>query len=159
MAQAEGTADNQLKGNHMRVAEILKRKGTKTATVAPTDTVGTAVDILRELGFGALVVSEDGRSIGGIISERDVVRALGITENLLDLPVSTIMTEKVFTCSPTDRIDSLMAMMTEKRIRHLPVNVDGVLSGLISIGDVVKYRVSELEDETQVMHEYIHHGR
>lgn len=143
----------------MRVAEILEHKGTKTVTVSHTDTVGTAVDILREHGFGALVVSSDGKAIEGIISERDVVRALGLVDGLLDLPVSEIMTERVFTCSPGDRIDGLMAMMTEKRIRHLPVDVNGVLSGLVSIGDVVKYRVSELEDETQVMQEYIHHGR
>ncbi len=143
----------------MRVAEILKQKGTKTATVKPTDTVGLAVDILREHGFGALVVSENGRTIDGIISERDVVRALGLRADLLDMAVSEIMTEKVFTCSPADQVDGLMSMMTEKRIRHLPVNVDGVLSGLISIGDVVKYRVSELEGETQLMQEYIHHGR
>ncbi len=143
----------------MRVAEILERKGTKTVTVAKTDTVGRAVEVLREHGFGALVVSSDGKKIEGIISERDVVRALGLREDLLDLPVSEIMTEKVFTCTRSDRIDSLMSMMTDKRIRHLPVEVDGVLSGLVSIGDVVKHRVSELEDETQVMQDYIHHGR
>ena len=143
----------------MRVTEILDRKGTKTVTVAKTDTVGRAVEVLREHGFGALVVSSDGKKIEGIISERDVVRALGLREDLLDLPVSEIMTEKVFTCTRSDRIDSLMSMMTDKRIRHLPVEVDGVLSGLVSIGDVVKHRVSELEQETQVMQDYIHHGR
>lgn len=143
----------------MRVAEILDQKGSKTVTVRHTDTVATAVDILREHGFGALVVSSDGKKIEGIVSERDVVRALGLIEDLLDEPVSTIMTERVYTCSPGDRVEGLMAMMTEKRIRHLPVDVDGVLSGLISIGDVVKYRVSELENETQAMQDYIHHGR
>ncbi|MGI9598748.1 MAG: CBS domain-containing protein [Acidimicrobiales bacterium] len=143
----------------MRVAEILRRKGTHTETVARSDTVGRAVEILREHGFGALVVSDDGQSIDGIISERDVVRALGLRADLLDIPVSEIMTEKVFTCTPADQIEDLMSMMTEKRIRHLPVSVDGVLSGLVSIGDVVKYRVSELEDETHVMQEYIQHGR
>lgn len=143
----------------MRVAEILERKGTKTVTVTRTDTVGRAVEILREHGFGALVVSSDGRKIEGIVSERDVVRALGVRDNLLDTPVSEIMTEHVITCTPSDRIDHLMSMMTEKRIRHLPVDVDGALSGLVSIGDVVKYRVSELEDETEVIHNYIQHGR
>ncbi len=143
----------------MRVSDILGRKGTKTATVKPTDTVGRAVEILREHGFGALVVSDNGRSIDGIVSERDIVRALGVTEGLLELPVADIMTRKVFTCAPNDLIDGLMNMMTEKRIRHLPVDIDGELSGLVSIGDVVKHRVSELEDEKQVMHEYIHHGR
>lgn len=143
----------------MRVAEILERKGNKTVTIRQTDSVSRAVEILREHGFGALVISSDGAAIEGIISERDVVRALGLRDDLLDLPVSEIMTKKVYTCSPGDRLDGLMSMMTERRIRHLPVEVDGVLSGLISIGDVVKYRVIELEDETQVMQDYIHHGR
>lgn len=143
----------------MRVAEILERKGTKTVTVAKTDTVGRAVDVLREHGFGALVVSSDGSQIEGIISERDIVRALGLHPDVMVIPVSEIMTEHVFTCGPDDQVDSLMSMMTDKRIRHLPVEVSGVLSGLISIGDVVKHRVSELEDETRLMQDYIHHGR
>jgi CBS domain-containing protein len=143
----------------MRVAEILEQKGNKTMTVAQTDSVGTAVEVLREHGFGALVVSSNGEQIEGIISERDIVRALGQRADLLDIPVSEIMTEKVFTCAPTDHIDGLMAMMTEKRIRHLPVQISGRLSGLISIGDVVKHRVSELEAETRLVQEYINHGR
>ena len=143
----------------MRVSEILQDKGTKTVTVAKDETVGDAVERLREHGFGALVVSTDGRRIEGIVSERDVVRALGIEAELLARPVSDIMTERVITCGMHDQVETLMAKMTEKRIRHLPVEVDGVLSGLISIGDVVKYRVSELEGETRAMQEYIHHGR
>jgi CBS domain-containing protein len=143
----------------MRVANILDRKGSDTATVASTDTVGRAVELLRERGFGALVVSDGDESIDGIISERDIVRALGLRSDLLDIPVADIMTKEVFTCAPADQIEGLMSMMTDKRIRHLPVSVDGRLTGLISIGDVVKYRVSELEDETQAMQEYIHHGR
>jgi CBS domain-containing protein len=143
----------------MRVAEILEHKGTKTVTVAKTDSVSRAVEVLREHGFGALVVSSDGQRIEGIVSERDIVRALGLRDDLLDMPVSEIMTEHVFTCSPADQVDGLMSMMTDKRIRHLPVEVNGMLSGLISIGDVVKHRVSELEDETRLMQDYIHHGR
>ena len=143
----------------MRVADILRRKGTKTVTVRHDDSVARAVEILRDEGFGALVVSSDGTAIEGIVSERDVVRALGLRPDLLDLPVSEIMTAKVFTCVPDDKVDELMSMMTEKRIRHLPVEVDGKLSGLVSIGDVVKHRVTELENETQAMQEYIHHGR
>lgn len=143
----------------MRVAEILERKGSKTVTIAPTDSVNRAVETLREHRFGALVVSSDGQTIDGIVSERDVVRALGLRSDLLDLPVADIMTAEVVTCSPGDRLDQLMALMTERRIRHLPVTVGGVLSGLISIGDVVKHRLSELESETQAMQEYIHHGR
>ncbi len=143
----------------MRVAEILDRKGTETATVSSSDTVGRAVEVLRDRGFGALVVSDGDNTIDGIISERDIVRALGLRDDLLDLPVRDIMTSEVFTCAPADRIEALMSMMTEKRIRHLPVAVDDRLTGLISIGDVVKYRVSELEEETQAMQDYIHHGR
>lgn len=143
----------------MRVADILEQKGTKTVTVAQTDNVSRAVEILREHGFGALVVSSDGERIEGIISERDIVRALGLRDDLLDIAVSEIMTEKVFTCAPSDQVDGLMAMMTEKRIRHLPVETNGRLGGLISIGDVVKHRVSELEAETKLVQEYIHHGR
>ncbi|MEM9131327.1 MAG: CBS domain-containing protein [Actinomycetota bacterium] len=143
----------------MRVAEILERKGTLTVTVQRTDSVNRAVDVLREYGFGALVVSSDGKSIDGIVSERDIVRALGLREDLLDMDVAEIMTSRVFTCQPDDPLDELMAMMTERRIRHLPVEVDGRLVGLVSIGDVVKYRLAQLEDEAQAMVDYIHHGR
>ncbi len=143
----------------MQVAEMLRHKGTHTVTVPPEATVNQAVELLREYGYGALVVSSDGTTIEGIVSERDIVRALGLRSDLLQLPVSDIMTSPVFTCQPADRADQLMAMMTDKRIRHLPVEVDGGLAGLISIGDVVKFRVSELETETQAMQEYIQHGR
>lgn len=143
----------------MRVAEILQRKGTHTATVPPDASVNRAVEMLREHGFGALVVSADETSIDGIVSERDIVRALGIRSDLLDLPVSDIMTSPVFTCAPDDQTEALMELMTEKRIRHVPVDIDGRLSGLISIGDVVKYRVSELESETKAIKDYIQHGR
>ncbi len=143
----------------MQVAEMLRHKGTHTVTVLPEASVNQAVELLREYGYGALVVSSDETTIEGIVSERDIVRALGLRSDLLDLPVSDIMTSPVFTCAPSDRTDRLMALMTEKRIRHLPVEIDGRLSGLISIGDVVKYRVSELETETQAMQEYIQHGR
>lgn len=143
----------------MRVAEILRRKGTHAATVRPDASVNQVVELLREHGYGALVVSENGSSIDGIVSERDIVRALGLRSDLLDMPASDIMTSPVFTCATDDQIDHLMALMTEKRIRHLPVEIEGRLSGLISIGDVVKYRVSELEHETKAMQDYIQHGR
>ncbi len=143
----------------MRVAEILRRKGTNTVTVEPADTVNRAVELLREHGYGALVVSSDGTTIEGIVSERDIVRALGLRSDLLEMTVSEIMTSPVFTCGLEDRTEELMELMTEKRIRHLPVSIDDRLSGLVSIGDVVKYRLSELEHETQAMQEYIQHGR
>jgi CBS domain-containing protein len=143
----------------MRVTDIIRRKGDRTVTVKPGDSIARAVEVLRDNGFGALVVSEDGIGIEGIVSERDIVRALGLRSDLLDLPVSDIMTPDVFTCSPDDQVEHLMAMMTEHRIRHLPVETGGRLSGLISIGDVVKVRVSELENEAQALQDYIHHGR
>lgn len=144
----------------MQVAEILRKKGDEVATVAPDATVAVAVEVLREWGVGALVVTENGVVIDGILSERDIVRALGGPKRvLLDQLVSSIMTVEVFTCSPTDRVDELMALMTNERIRHLPVELDGALKGIISIGDVVKSRLTDLETQTRVLEEYIHHGR
>lgn len=144
----------------MQVAEILKHKGHDVATIEPSATVAAAVEALRQRGVGALVVTDDGVSIDGILSERDIVRGLGgPARTLLDQTVSSIMTAAVVTCSPNDRIESLMSMMTERRIRHLPVTVDGALRGIISIGDVVKHRLSELENEARLLEDYIHHGR
>lgn len=144
----------------MQVAELLRGKGSDVATVAPTDSVGHVVDLLRTLNIGALVVSTDASSIDGIVSERDIVRAISEADtDLLERPVASIMTADVHTCAPTDLVDRLMSQMTERRIRHLPVEVDGRLSGIISIGDVVKCRVAELEVEAQQLTEYIQHGR
>lgn len=145
----------------MRVADVLRNKGVEVATVAPTDTVGDAVAMLGEKNIGAIVVTADGSRIDGIVSERDVVRALvdGSPAELLDRPVGEIMTSDVFTCTTTDRIEQLMSMMTENRIRHVPVDEGDGLAGIVSIGDVVKWRLSELEDDTRVMEEYIQHGR
>ena len=144
----------------MHVAEILRRKGHEVATVAPTDTVEAAVEALRERSIGALVVTADGKTINGILSERDIVRALGrSTRDLLGRPASDIMTADVFTCSPEDRVEHLMSLMTDKRIRHLPVEVDGALKGIVSIGDVVKSRLFELEQEARALEDYIQHGR
>lgn len=145
----------------MQVAQILEKKGRHVATVAPDEPIGHACDSLRSHGVGALVVSSDGSTIEGIVSERDIVRALAQSPStdLRQRPCSEIMTAEVFTCSPTDRIEQLMSLMTEQRIRHLPVVVDDQLDGIVSIGDIVKSRLSELEDETRLMEEYIHHGR
>lgn len=145
----------------MQVAEILKNKGPDVATIEPSATVAVAVKLLRERGVGALVVTDDDMTIIGILSERDIVRALGLgpRRTLLDQTVGSIMTTEVFTCSLGDRVDALMSLMTEQRTRHLPVEVDGALRGIISIGDVVKHRVSELENEAKAMEDYIHHGR
>jgi CBS domain-containing protein len=118
--------------------------------------VADAVVELREHGIGALVVSSDQQHIEGIVSERDVVRALTDRAGaLLEDPVSSIMSPTVTTCSPDDEIESLMSTMTDKRFRHVPVVRDGVLCGIISIGDVVKYRIGQLEKDRNELVDYI----
>jgi CBS domain-containing protein len=140
----------------VRISTLLAGKGDAVATVTADTTVTGAVDALRSHGVGALVVSSDGQHIDGIVSERDIVRGLaGQLGALLSEPVSSIMTSKVFTCSPDDDVESLMAVMTERRIRHVPVVTDGVLCGIISIGDVVKSRIDELEKDRKELVEYI----
>lgn len=141
----------------MNVQSILSKKGSEVVTIAPTATLAEATELLREKGFGALVASADGSSIDGIVSERDIVRALATEGSAtLDRDVASCMSAEVFTCQPNDSIDALMSMMTERRIRHLPtVDTDGKLTGMISIGDVVKFRLGELERENDQLHDYI----
>lgn len=144
----------------MRVATILTTKGSTVATIHPSATVAEAAAELRLRGVGSLVVSNDGRTITGILSERDIVRRLAERgETTLHQTVQMLMTQEVRTCSPSDTCDDLMRVMTEHRTRHLPVVVDGVLSGIVSIGDIVKARVDELEAEARTLHEYITTGR
>jgi CBS domain-containing protein len=144
----------------MQVQGILADKGNDVATVAPDITVRDAVGQLRDRGIGALVVSADGRSIDGIVSERDVVRHLADGPEVLDVEVRTVMTSDVYTCAPIDTVGQLMALMTEHRIRHVPVVDDeGHLLGIVSIGDVVKQRLGDLEGENRALVEYIQHGR
>ncbi|MFD0360849.1 CBS domain-containing protein [Nocardia sp. GCM10030253] len=140
----------------MRIAEILRRKGTEVATVPPDTTVRTLLATLAEHNIGAVVVSPDGSRIDGIVSERDVVRSLHARgAALLDTPVSEIMTADVRTCAPNDRVDGLRGTMTEHRIRHLPVVHDGKLIGIVSIGDVVKSAISELATEREHLVDYL----
>ncbi len=140
----------------MRIATLLAAKGDTVATITGDATVSTAVAELRAHGIGALVVSPDGERIDGIVSERDIVRALfDRHESLLREPVRSIMTSTVFTCSPEDDTESLMTAMTERRIRHVPVVQDGILKGIVSIGDVVKNRIGELEKDRKELVEYI----
>jgi CBS domain-containing protein len=140
----------------VRISTLLAGKGDSVATITADTTVTGAVDALREHGVGALVVSSDGKHIDGIVSERDIVRGLsGQLGALLAEPVRNIMTAKVFTVSPDDDVESLMAVMTERRIRHVPVVCDEILCGIISIGDVVKSRIDELEKDRKELVEYI----
>lgn len=144
----------------MHVEGLLSSKGDAVVTVVPTATVADVVATLAEHRVGALVVSEDGSSVDGIVSERDVVRALADHGgDLLGHEVATIMTREVVTCELQTTVDELSSRMTERRIRHMPVVVDGALAGIVSIGDVVKDRIKDLETETQTLHEYISHGR
>jgi len=141
----------------MNVQQLLDGKGTMVATIGADATLAEATASLRDHGVGALVVSGDGRELTGILSERDVVRAMAAHgSSTLDRDVASAMSGNVVTCRPDYTCDVLMAMMTERRIRHLPVvDGDGSLAGIISIGDVVKARLGQLELENNQLHEYI----
>ncbi len=143
----------------MRISDILRGKGSAVVTVEPATDVRTLLGVLAEHRIGATVVSSDGTTIEGIVSERDIVRALadrGAT--VLSEPVSEIMTTDVKTCGPDAKVDELMRTMTQGRFRHVPVVANNVLTGIVSIGDVVKHRVDELEDEREALSRYITSG-
>lgn len=139
----------------MRIADVLRNKGSAVATVGPAVTVAELLGVLAEHNVGALPVVDDGRLIG-IVSERDVVRRLhaGGT-GLLGASVDSIMTTEVTTCSPGDDVTDLAAVMTTRRFRHLPVVEDGELTGIVSIGDLVKARIDLLESERAQLQNYI----
>ena len=143
----------------MNGATILKQKGRSVASVAPTATLQEVAKRLAQRRIGALVVVGARGEIEGIISERDIIRALSEAGgSCLQRPVAETMTRQVVTCQETDTLDELMAMMTQRRFRHLPVVTDGDLVGIISIGDVVKHHVAEIEMEATAMRAYIAHG-
>lgn len=141
----------------MRIAEVIRRKGADVVTVAPEATVAELVALLAEHKIGALVVSADGgRTVEGIASERDVVRRLRTDgADVLQRTVREIMTAEVETCVPEDELESLARRMTDLRVRHLPVVVDGRLHAIVSIGDVVKNRLDELQDERDQLVTYV----
>jgi CBS domain-containing protein len=142
----------------MRISDVLRQKGSAVATIAPGATVRELVGALRAHNIGAAVVT-DGDTVVGIVSERDVVRRLHENgADLLALPVSDIMTRDVFTCGPDDTVDSLAETMTERRIRHMPVLADGRLAGIVSIGDVVKSHIRQLETDREQLESYIAQG-
>jgi CBS domain-containing protein len=145
----------------MNVQSIIAAKGDAVATVSQTATLAEVAQLLRDRGVGALVVSGDGRAIEGIVSERDVVRAMAAHgASALGRTVGSVMSIDVVTCVARDGVERLMALMTQRRIRHLPVVDDqGRLAGIVSIGDVVKSRLTELESENRALFEYINHGR
>ena len=140
----------------MNVHTILRDKGKSVATIHPDATVERAVAVLRLRGIGALVVSDDGETVAGILSERDIVDALGRYGcDLMSVSVADVMTCPVVTCEPTDSVAELMAEMTNRRIRHLPVVSNGTLCGIVSIGDLVKSRLDEIEYEAHSMRSFI----
>lgn len=143
----------------MRISQLLRRKGADVATIDADASLRTALALLAEHRIGALVVSADGRRVDGILSERDIVRALHERgAGLLDDPVSSVMTAQVHTCVPGAGVEELARTMTEHRVRHVPVLDDGVLIGIVSIGDVVKARLDELEEERAALVGYIQTG-
>jgi len=144
----------------MTVAAILKAKGSHVETTGPDTTLYTVAWQLKSKNIGALVVVGADNSILGMISERDFVRAqIEHGAQVLALPVSRVMTTRVLTCTPDERVTGVMARMTRHRVRHLPVVDNGRLAGIVSIGDVVKYRLDELELEANILREtlMVHH--
>ena len=144
----------------MKIYEVIKKKGNHVVTIDSGTTVADMLQILDEHGIGALVVSDDGTSVSGIASERDVVRALhqrGI--EVMQDHVRSIMTSEVWTCTSEDELEALAVSMTEHRVRHLPVVDDGKLVGIVSIGDVVKNRLDELQNERNDLFHYVQGDR
>ena len=140
----------------MRISDLLRQKGNLVVSVKPEQSVSDLIDLLAEHGVGALIVSADGTTLDGIVSERDVVRRLQkFGPDLLGAPVRDIMTAQVHTCPPDTDLDELMRVMTEGRFRHVPVLEDGRLIGIVSIGDVVKHRIDELQSERDQLTAYI----
>ena len=141
----------------MLIAQILAGKGSKVIATRPDATIAEVAGLLKQKRIGALVVTDADGRLCGIISERDLARGLADHgAGLLEMKVAELMTADVVTCAPEDGLETLMQTMTERRFRHLPVVRDGELIGIISIGDVVKHRLQELEAETHMLHDYIH---
>lgn len=142
----------------MKISDVVRNKGSdEVAAVSPDATVSTLLDRLAEHGVGAMVVMSSNGSAAGIVSERDVVRRLQREgADLLGWTVDRIMTSDLVTCAPGDDVEDVMRLMTERRIRHLPVLDGGSLAGLVSIGDVVKSRIDDLVSTTEHLESYIH---
>ena len=140
----------------MNVLNILRNKGSDVITTAPSATVMDAARVLADKRIGAVLVLEKGRVVG-VVSERDIVRTVATRgAAALYIEVRDLMSSDVFTCSRMSTIDEVMALMTDRRIRHVPIVEDGQLYGLVSIGDVVKYRIEETEREAEALRDYIH---
>jgi CBS domain-containing protein len=145
-------------GATMKISSIIS--GKRVETISASASIHDVVNTLNSHHIGALVVSSDGKRIDGIVSERDVVRAMpGKLDQLIGMHVRDIMTVEVHTCTPDTTVAELMKMMTEHRIRHVPVvDAEGALISIVSIGDVVKNRVGEMESENQALRDYVATG-
>ena len=144
----------------MRIGEILTAKSSQdVVTISPDAGVRELIALMSEHNIGALIVSRDGSTMDGIVSERDVVRHLHSDGTVINNTVSAIMTDVVEICAPDDQLDDVMQTMTERRFRHIPVVADGTLVGIISIGDVVKHKIGQLEFERNQLDGYIHQQR
>ena len=140
----------------LSIREILQAKGKEIFTVQPTDTIATLAAQLRTRRVGAAVVSRDGKSIDGVITERDIAYAVeSHAERLHALPISEIMTEKVITCSPNDDVANVASTMMGRNIRHMPVEDNGQLLGMLSIRDILKERVDQLQQATAQLHKFV----
>jgi CBS domain-containing protein len=145
------------KGRAMNIEQILATKGRAVSTVDRTMRVGAAVAQMRKERIGALVVTADGGVIQGIISDRGVLWAIADRgSEVLEDQVESVMTPEVITCRAEDPVAGIMATMTERRVRHIPVvDGNGTLEGIVSIGDIVKYRLDEIQDEANALRDYI----
>lgn len=140
----------------MTIAAILKAKGSAVTTITQETSVANVAELLRAQRIGAVVVLDAGGAVAGILSERDIVRGLAaMGAGVLDQPAAAIMTAPVITCSPGDSVHEAMEQMTSGRFRHLPVMADGRLAGLVSIGDLVKRRIEQAEQEAGQLRDYI----
>jgi CBS domain-containing protein len=140
----------------MKISDIVRRKGDEVVTIRSEQSVHELLALLSEHGIGALVVSDDGETVAGIVSERDIVRHLHSGgAAIIDGPVAAIMTSEVYTCTLHEHLDDIESTMTERRIRHVPVVDDGRLRAIVSIGDVVKQRISDLRSERDQLASYI----
>jgi CBS domain-containing protein len=144
----------------MRIDGILRTKGHQVIAVAPHALLVDAAELLHEHRIGALVVTDRSDQLIGIVSERDIIATIATHgQDALDMQVEQVMSRDVVVCSPNDTVEQLMTVMTQRRFRHLPVVENGKLTGIVSIGDVVKRRISEISDEADALHGYLTQGR
>ena len=141
----------------MKLQDIIRNKGSAVTTIAPGATVAELVRLLSEQRIGAVVVSTDGHHIEGIVSERDVVRGLAeLGTSVLSATVAQLMVVDVVTANPEDTLEDTAATMTDRRVRHIPVVISDELAAIVSIGDVVKFRIDQLTDERNHLLGYLH---